>query len=61
MSAIHEYKDGEAIEVDTPTGWKPGTYMFLGEFNRHIVECPDMWYGAIAVDDERCIRPVVAP
>lgn len=58
---MHEYADGEAIEVDTPDGWKPGTYMFRGEFDRHIVECPYLWYGAMAMDDTSHIRPVVTP
>lgn len=57
---MYEYKDGEAIEVDTPAGWKQGTYMFRDESGRHIIECFDAWYGPIAVEDERRIRPVTA-
>ena len=51
------FKNGESVEVETPQGWKPGTYVCGNQFG-HVVECPDLWYGAMSMPDTSHIRQV---
>jgi len=58
---MHEYKDGEAIEVETPKGWEPGTYVGRSNPSGHLIECAAIWYGIMKLDDDSRIRPVATP
>jgi len=53
------YKKNEQIEVFVPEkGWFPGRYIFMVDDDDnseqlHVIECPDLWYGAIKTPDDK--------
>lgn len=54
------FEPGEAIEVETPEGRKPGTYE--AEINgNHYVTCHDLWYGPIKIPADKFRRPEPTP
>ena len=57
MAQDAHFADGETIMVETPAGWRLGTYVCTS-LGKHIVECPALWYGCLSMDDTKHIRKV---
>jgi hypothetical protein len=56
MAQDAHFADGETIMVETPAGWRLGTYVCCTSLGKHIVECPTLWYGFLSMDDTKHIR-----